>query len=135
MIRKAAIDKLSATDTQTRLWVQLDQEEFEKERRKLKEDIHTIIRPIWGQDINTEIKFKQLIAKAYFSGIIKLNHIRDFVKEIVFRLNSGQSILSVITAYGERTRGPFTSGMPLETIVFCFFLPKFVPPADTALVL
>ena len=117
MIRKAIIDKLKGPDTRIKLSAELDPEEYEKEIRELKEDIDTIIRPTWGQDINAEIKFKQLIAKAYFSGIIKLKHIQDFVKEIMFRLNSGQSVLSVITAYGERTRGPFNSGMPLETIV------------------
>ena len=116
MLMKAAVKKIR---TAKNLPVDrlVEKEKYEAEKHELNKYINSIIKPICGQDINTEIRLKQLIARTFSQGIIKVDHIQDFVKELVLRMSSGQPILEVITAYGERTRGPFNSGMPLETIV------------------
>ena len=116
MIMKAAVKKIrTAKNLSTDRLV--DKEEYEAEEQELNKYINETIRPISGEDINTEIRFKQLIARTFYQGIIKIEHIQDFVKELVLRMSSGQPILELLNAYGEKTKRTFNSGMPLETIV------------------
>ena len=73
--------------------------EYEHIETELKLNMDAIIRPAFADDARQEARFKALIARLFFKGMILIQDIPDFTEEILEQKRNKQPISTMINCY------------------------------------
>ena len=75
--------------------------EYKNVKTELKFDMDGIIRPAFN-DIDQEIRFKALIGRVYIKGMLRLQDIPQFTKDILEQKRNKQPLYDVMERYKEK---------------------------------